>query len=364
MYKIVLISGDSTLTGVPFHVLRLAKGLLRKGFGVILIAPPGKLIELARKEKISTTEIAMKGPLDWGAVRNIERELRRLKPDIVHTHGMRGGWLGRLASRNIKCKKVYTEHLWTPTFHLKNRAYEIFQLRGLKFMDRYTDCTIAVSKSVSDFLINNLGFNKEKIHIIPNGINPRFLKAKLLKKPKDSPIVIGSVGSLNNSKNHQVSIKAIAKVIKNNPDLNLHLQIIGEGPTRKSLEALAKREGIEDRVHLVGKVKDIMDRFQHFSIYLNCSLSETFGLAVGEAMALGLPVIASDIAALRYLVGDAGILVDAKDPDKIAEKVSLLIKDKKLGKKLGEKAKKRIRDHFSEEIMLDKIIKLYKFLLN
>ncbi len=364
MKRIALVTGDSTLTGVPFHVLQLAKGLKAKGFDILIIAPTGKLIGLLKKEGLNVAEVPMHGPLDWNAIRQIEKQLHNFNPHIVHTHGMRAGWLGRLASRNIKCKKIYTEHLWTPTFHLKNRTYEKFQLRGLKFMDRYTDVTIAVSQSVKDFLVNQLKFDSTKIHVIPNGINPRFLKAKLLHKPKDVPVMIGTVGSLNNSKNHQSSIKAVAKVIKTNPKLRINFQIIGEGPARTELEKLIESLGVKERIQVSTKVDDILDRFQHYNIYLNTSLSETFGLAVGEAMALGLPVIASNIPALKYLVGDAGILVSPKDIDAIAENITKLAKDEKMRKELGIKARKRIKDNFSEKVMVDKTAKLYNELVS
>jgi len=363
MIKVVLITGDSSLTGAPLHVLQLGKNFKSLGFKVLVITPPGKLAELCKKDGLVFTEIPMRGPLDWGAVRAIEKELRRFAPDIVHTHGMRAGWLGRLASRTLKCKKVYTEHLWTETFHLKNRAYEQFQLRGLKLMDRYTDATIAVSKTVNDYLVNKRGFNQDKIHIIPNGINSRFIETQAIQKPKGVPFLIGSVGSLNGVKNHQTAIRAVAKAIRENPDLNIHYQIVGEGPLRKLLEKLISKESMKDRVHLAGRVDDILDRLQHFHIFVSLSLSESFGLAVGEAMAVGLPVIVSDISALKNLVGATGVIVPVRDSNKVAREIIKLIRDKNLRAKLGRRAKKRIADNFSEKVMMDKIVALYKKLL-
>lgn len=360
MTKIVYITGDSSLTGAPLHILQLAKNLKPKGYDILIITSPGKLVELCKKEKLSVVEIPMRGPLDWGAVRSIEKKLRQFKPDIVHTHGIRAGWLGRLASRTLKCKKVYTEHLWTSTFHLKNLAYEQFQLRGLRFMDRYTDTTIAVSQTVYDFLVKKRGFDKKKIHIIPNGINSRFIKAQVIQKPKEVPFLIGSVGSLNTVKNHQTAIRAVAKVIRENPRFDVHYQIVGDGPLRKALERLIKQEGMEKRIHLTGRVDDVLDRLQHFNIFVSLSLSESFGMAVAEAMAIGLPVIVSDISALKNLVGDAGTTVPPRNQEKITEKIVGLIKSEKMRKGLGQKAKERIRENFSEEAMIDKTIELYK----
>jgi len=364
MTKIAYISGDSSLTGAPLHVLQLAKNFRPKGYDILIITSPGKLVELCKKEKLPVFEIPMRGPLDWGAVGAIEKKLRQFKPDIVHTHGIRAGWLGRLGSRTLKCKKVYTEHLWTSTFHLKNLAYEQFQLRGLRFMDRYTDATIAVSQTVYDFLVKKRGFDKNKVHIIPNGISPKFIQSATIKKPKGVPFLIGSVGSLNIVKNHRTAIKVISKIIRENPDLNIHFQIVGDGPLRKYLENLINKENMEKRIHLTGRVDDVLDRLQHFNIFVSLSLSESFGMAVAEAMAIGLPIVASDISALKNLVGDAGITVPPHNHDKIAEKIVNLIKSEKLRQELGQKAKKRIRENFSEEAMVDKTDKLYKSLLD
>jgi len=363
MKKIAYITGDSSLTGAPLHILQLAKNFKDK-YKILVITSPGKLVELCQEEKIAVKEIPMRGPLDWRAVDKIGVELKKFAPDIVHTHGIRAGWLGRLASRNLKCKKIYTEHLWTSTFHLKNRAYEQFQLRGLRFMDRYTDATIAVSKTVADFLIKSRGFDKSKIHIIPNGISARFIESKPIQKPSGVPLLLGSIGALNNVKNHQSAIRAFAQAVRENETLNVHFQIVGEGPARKRLENLIKREKMEDRIHLVGRVEDVCERLSHYALFISLSLSESFGMAVAEAMGVGLPVITSDIPALKNLVGKAGVLVPPRDIKKATEEIASLLKDQKRQENLGRIAKQRIKNSFSEKLMIDRTERLYKKLLN
>lgn len=360
--KILLLTGDSSLTGAPLHVLQLATNFLKLKHDVMVISPPGKLINLCQEAKIDCHKIRMKGPFDWGAVRNIEKKLKEFKPDIAHFHGTRGGWLGRIACRKIDTKVIYTEHLWTENFRLKNLAYQNFQLRGLKFLDRYSDATIAVSKAVYDFLIKH-GYDKNKIYIIPNGIPSRYVESKTIAKPKDVPFIVGTVGSLNYVKNHQGAIKAISIFLKNNPDANVHLQIVGDGPLKKSLQRLTRRTGISEKIQFTGRVEDVLERLQHFQIFLSLSLSESFGMAVGEAMAVGLPVIASNIKALRYLVDGAGILANPHDHKKVAKEIEKLYKDSKKQNKLGALSKKRIRENFSEEKLVQKTIELYTNLL-
>jgi glycosyltransferase involved in cell wall biosynthesis len=265
-----------------------------------------------------------------------------------------------LAARKVSgVKVIYTEHLWTKYFHLPNITMEKFQLNGLKFMDRWTDKNIAVSKTVADFFIKR-GFDKKKIVIIPNGINPEFLKTKRIVKPKDVPILIGSVGSLNNVKNYRNAILAISKIKKEHHNLNIAYQIIGEGPMKASLEALIKSKKLTNNVHIMGRVDSVLERMQHFSIFLNVSFSESFGLAVGEAMAIGLPIIASNIDTLKWLVSDkCGLFVDPHKNDQIAKAIIKLVEDRELAESFGKKARVRIKENFSETKMIDQIEKLY-----
>jgi len=364
MTKIALISGDSSLTGAPSHVLQLAQGLKLRKFDTLVIAPPGNLIRECKKAGLKTKEVPMGGPFDRNADHQIREILRQFEPDVAHFHGVRGGWIGRLAARKLpKIKKVYTEHLWTKTYHLSNAAYEKFQLNGIWFMDRWTDKTIAVSKAVYDFLASS-NFNKEKIVVISNGIRPQFLDLKPIKKPKEAPMVIGSIGSLNQVKNYRNMILAIAKVKESVPEINFHYQIIGEGPLRKNLENLVKVKKIEDIVHFLGRVESTEERLVHFTAFLGASNSESFGLAIAEAMGVGLPVIASNIDSLKELVGDCGLLVNPRRIDEIAKAILKLLKDEQLREKLGKCAKQRIRQNYTEEKMIEKTIGVYKNLLN
>lgn len=360
MKKIALILGDATITGAPIHSLQLAEAL--KGqFEILIICPPGPITKKFAAAGIKVEEVPMKGPFDRASSGKIRDILAKFEPDIAHFHGTRAGWLGLLATRNQKkFKKVYTEHLWTKNYHLSNPAYEEFQKRGLKFLARYADKIIAVSQAVKDFLVEN-GYDKSKVLLIPNGIDESYLQINPIKKPSTAPIILGSVGSLNNQKNFRMMIKAFYLVKAERPDLNIHLQIIGEGPLRKNLEEMVRRHrNIEGLVDFAGRVEDLKERYQHFTIFINCSLSESFGLAVGEAMAIGLPVIASKIPALQELVDDAGLLVDPKDREDIKKAILTLVDQEALRQELGQKAKKRIEQKFSSRVMIEKTLELYR----
>jgi len=359
MIKVAIISSDSSTTGVPSHVATLSRGLDKKKFEVLVICPPGPLVGTLKKHHILCKEIKMRGILDRAGDHKIRQELMNFKPDIAHFHGMRAGWLGRLAARKLKnVKKIYSEHQWVNELNLPNPAYQEIQLQALKFLDRWTDKTIAVSKPVSDFL-SRRGFDKKKIVIVPNGIDDEFFKTKLIEKPDCLPIIIGTVASLNEVKNYRNIILAISKIKQESKDFNFIYQIIGEGPQRKNLENLVERKKLAKTVYFLGRVPSTAERMRHFGIYLNASKSETFGLAVVEAMAMGLPVVVSEIPALEFVVGDAGLYLNPADTDDIKKKIIRILSNNDLRKQLGEKGKKRAKEEFSSEKMIKRISEIY-----
>ena len=199
--------------------------------------------------------------------------------------------------------------------------------------------------------------------MINNGVDDRFLKINRIKKPAEAPIILGSIGSLNDLKNYRIILKAFYLAKKEKPNLNIHYQIVGEGPLRKNLENMATQLKISEFVHFAGRVSDVAERLEHFSIFINCSKSESFGLSLGEAMAVGLPVIGSNIPALKDLIADCGVLVNQHYADDVKDAILELAEDLPLREKLSSKAKDRIANHFSEKAMISKTRTLYDNLL-
>jgi len=359
MIKVAIISGDSSPTGVPSHILSVTRNLDKHKFKVLVIAPPGFLCKKCLEANISCHEVEMGGIFDRNAENKIRKELEKFKPQIIHFHGMRAGWLGRLAARKMDAKKIYSEHQWVKELHLSNPAYEKIQLQALKFLDRWTDKTIAVSKPVYDFLLK-LGFNKKKLVVIPNGIGEAFFHSEPIQKPDGLPVIIGTVASLNEVKNHRNAILAMTKIRKLRPELDFKYQIIGEGPNETKLKRLVASKGLDDVVHFLRRVESVPERMRHFTIYLHVSKSETFGLAAGEAMASRLPVIASRIPALEYVMTkETGLFVNPRDPDDIARAIIKLIDNRRLREQMGRAGRKRIADNFSEQKMIQRISDLY-----
>ena len=137
--------------------------------------------------------------------------------------------------------------------------------------------------------------------------------------------------------------------------------IAGDGELRSSLEEIVQREKLDNIVHFVGYRKDVREILAAVDIFVHPSLWEGFGLSILEAMAMGKPVIATDVSAIPELVKDGltGFLVPPNNISGLASAIAALSSDEGLRQKLGQKAKERCLSMFSVENMIKKTLELY-----
>ncbi|MBM2820563.1 MAG: group 1 glycosyl transferase, partial [Candidatus Berkelbacteria bacterium] len=324
--KVLEIIGDSTLAGAPRHLLSLLENFDTKKFTLLAICPPGPLAGEIRslKKNVDLEIIQMNSKLDFSAIKHIRKYVRRLKPDIIHIHGTRAGSVGRLAVAGLNFPVIYTEHLWTKHYKMTSRIAHRIQLIGLWFLDMFTTTNIAVSQAVKDFMIENQISREEKIVVIYNGIEPAKHHAKIFTS-KD--YVLGTVGTLNPQKGIQFIIQAMPQILKEFPQTKL--QIVGEGTYRKHLTKMVKKMHLIKSVHFSGFVKDVDEEIDKFDIYIQASLSESFGLAIIQAMNVSIPIVATNTGGIPEVVtsNKSGILVEAAKPDALANAILKLLRD-------------------------------------
>ena len=360
--RIVQVVGDGTTTGAPRHVLLLSTELKRRGHNVLAIAPPGPIVKSLEAAGVKTAKIVMRSPLDRRADHEIRATAARFKPDVIHCHGTRGGWLGRLAARKIKhTALVYTEHLWTKDYAIGNPVWHEFQTRGLRYMDRFTDVTIAVSKSVKDFLVANHITPPGRIVIVGNMLDPCFSTVTRYKKPSEMPQIIGTVGSLNQQKGHLLLLDALVLLNKQKLPYQWRCQIIGAGPLEGEVKKRIRRLRLHGKVALMGKFDDICTAMRHFTYYVQYSRTESFGMAAMEAMALEIPTIVSNRGALPEIVktDETGIVVPYNQPAKLADAIVKLMCDQKLCERLGQQARREVLEKYSNHKIVDHIERVY-----
>lgn len=361
--NVVEIIGDMSISGAPNHLLTLVRGIKKdKDFNFMVICPNGPLVDdLEKIDDIDVEIVPFRGNFDFQTVKKIRSLLKKKRLEclkkneklLVHVHGTRAGWLGRLATIRLWLPVIYTEHLWTFDYHLKNRLLEYPQLFGLWFMDFFTNQNIAVSGAVADFLSAKIS-RPEKVSLIYNGIE--IPKIKVQKDHKE--IIIGSVGGLNFQKNYELLLRGV-KILKNNEIKNWRVEIIGDGQEEEKLKKLIKYYKLQKYVKIEPGEKDLTRELKKYSIYTQTSRSESFGQVLAQAMSIEIVPIVTAAGAMPEIVGRAGLVVEKNNPKALAKAFEILIKDKEKRHKLGREASHRIKKYFQVEKMIFATKKLY-----
>lgn len=282
--------------------------------------------------------------------------------NIVHTHTPVASTVVRIACRNLSDVKIfYTAH----GFHFYKGAPLINWLIYYpieRWLSKYSDIIITINKEDYE---RAKDFKAKKVVYLPGiGIDLNQFKTVIIEKkiklnslnlPQNSFVVL-SIGELNNNKNHEVVIKAIKKL--ENPIIQY--VICGQGNLQKYLETLSKKLGLENQVHFLGFRKDIAEICKSSDIFAFPSYREGLPVSVMEAMAVGLPIIASDIRGNRDLIenGKGGYLLEPQNEEQFAECISKLFKDEMLREQFEEYNQKKI-DEFSLNHVLEKMKELY-----
>ncbi|MFC1566299.1 glycosyltransferase [bacterium] len=290
------------------------------------------------------------------------RYLRREKPDIVQTHLFLGGLIGRLAAIFAGVKSIiHTEHnvyLW------KNFYHKFIDYILALFMKKI----IVVSESVKNFCIKKCKISGLKLITINNGINFEDFKeiddaavaaVKNNYGLNSDDLIIGFTGRLVEQKNVKTLILAFEKIIKNHG--NVKLLIVGDGKQKHEFQQYASEHNFTDKIIWTGVVENINSVLLIMDIFVLPSFYEGFGLSLYEAMAMRKSVIVSNIPAFKEVIveGENGLLFDAKNSNKLAEKIEQLIKEPEKRKYLAHNAHKAVYPKFDINNVVDKYYKMY-----
>ncbi len=206
--------------------------------------------------------------------------------------------------------------------------------------------------------------NEDKVIVIPFGIDVKEIKVKDYNRSQDK-VSIMYAGALTYRKGVYYLLRAFAGITKQNKNVELH--IYGSGPQEHYLKALASSLGISHRVYFHGLIsrEELLKEYSRHDIYVHPSLSESFGLAILEAMAAGLPVIAFNIPNVNEIVehGRVGLLAKRGDSTDLSKKLTLLTDDEKLRKTLGLSAREKTREVYDWNIVSQKYISVYRSLV-
>lgn len=309
---------------------------------------------------------------DLGLHLRLFKLFRDLKPDIVHTRNLNAveaqfpAWLAGVRGR------VHGEHGWdVHDLDGSSRKYRIWRRLFRPFVQQY----IPLSRHLANYLRNEVGVPADRISCICNGVDTSKFSPPPTgtRTQREEPcfaadrVVIGTVGRMEEVKNHMTLARAFVAMVRQEPalDKRVSLVIVGDGRLRESVATYLHNEGMSHLAWLPGRRDDTADLLQAMDIFVLPSLAEGISNTILEAMACGRPVIATDVGGNKELVQDGltGTLVPSADVDALAQAMGRYVHDAGRRKAHGANGRASALENFSLQGMVDRYLRVYESVL-
>lgn len=297
--------------------------------------------------------------------------IRRLKPAILHTYNLAAIEYHVMAAMAGVPVRLHAEHGRDATDpHGKNRKHNALRRMIAPLLHRF----IPVSADLQHWLQHVVHIPARKLQLVPNGVDTERFTARPEHCTTQSPfpfppdsIVLGTVGRLQAVKDHHCLIDAFAQLRTLVPELahRLRLVIVGDGPCSAALHQQVQALELHDVVWLPGARDDIALLMRHLSVFVMSSIAEGTPVTILEAMASGLPVVATRVGGIPEVVqpGHTGLLVDAQDALALANAMATYCVQPTLAKQHGAHGRARVEAHFSIKTTVATYLALYDQLL-
>jgi len=297
----------------------------------------------------------------------LRKLLKELQPDIIHTYNI-GAIDAILASFLLKKSACFhSEHgrdISDPEG--KNKKYNILR----KYLSLLFTKYVVISTELRNWLVNCVGVSADKIAVIVNGVDTELFSPKTANEKNDikmklfntNSLLVGTVGRMDPIKNHVFLVAAFFEYLKNNPEADVKLLLVGDGQCFDEIKAFVNQHNISNNVILSGAMENIHDVMSALDIYVQSSIAEGMPMTILEAMSSGLPVISTDVGGIAEIVedGENGILVQSADVKELSSAIESLVKDKNKVIQYGVSARSRIVEFFSLKRMCAQYAKLYQ----
>ena len=289
-----------------------------------------------------------------GLAGRLATEIRRWRPDLVHVHLFHAEVLMAALRPLIRAPLILTHHHGDDLLRQQRRV----AARADRWAGRRFDRVVAVSGWVSAFLVHGYGYPASKVTLIPNG----WIGQPVPRPDQPSQPTVICIANFREQKGHRTLLSAFVRVRDSLP--NARLLLIGEGGLERSLRNYAAALGIADAVKFRGWVEDVWPLLAKSDVFALPSRWEPAGIAVMEAMAAGLPVVASRVGGLVELIDDrrTGFLITPDDPDALARRLVSLLGSRDERERIGREARRRV-DSLRMDVTVARYWGLYESLL-
>ncbi len=351
--------------GLENGVVNLINRIPEERFTHVIICMQGYNPEFCRRlnRQVAVISVAKKEGKDLGVYFRLYQVIKRLQPDIVHTRNLSAMEAQLPAFLAGVPYRIHGEHGWD-IYDPKGevRKYQIIRKVFSFFVHRF----VPLSSELENYLVERVGIPKHKMTRICNGVDLTRFGNQVSEKPLAWPFavdsfVFGCVGRLELIKGHIDLLRAFHLALQRNPGLNLRLCLVGDGSQRAVLETFIADNGLVNDIYLAGNQSDIPRYLKQFDCFVLPSHGEGISNTILEAMASGLPVIATRVGGNADLISEDGngLLVEARSPEAMAEAMLRLASDRVLQERYSNRSRQRVKEKFSLSVMVDNYINVY-----
>jgi len=378
--RVLRLFSRLNIGGPSRHVILLSEGLDRRGFTTRLLVGEespreGNLLDLAAEKGVGVERIAGLGreirpAADLAVLWRLFRLMRQWRPQIVHTHTAKAGFVGRVAARLAGVPVIvhtFHGHVLHGYFGPAKTALFRFLERGAS---RLSDALVAVSEGVKRDLVGYGVAHAERVRVIPLGLELDGLSEALpsggLRAEAGfdgSGPVVGLVGRLVPVKDVPTFLAAAARIGERRPEVRF--AVVGDGEERARIEAERERLGLARAVSLLGWKRDLRPVLGDLDVVVNCSLNEGTPVALIEALAACRPVVATRVGGTPDLLagGAHGLLVPPRDPEALASAILEVLERPEDARRRTEDGQRHVLATHSVGRLLDDVERLYGELL-
>ena len=355
--RVVHVHRIGGIGGSERHLLTLLPALAARGVDVAFFGlddprrAPDPFYEALGPAGIAYARLPCPRNVDPGLLRRVSRELRRLRPDLVHTHLVHADVYGLAARAPLVSTKHNDDPFRAGPFRFLERA-----------LTRRARRVICITEALARFSRERVGLPREKLEVIPYGLDapPAPWGADGGPGPAAGRRTVLAICRLEPQKGVELAIRALPAILEGEP--RALLVVLGEGPQRAELEALAAGLGVADAVHLPGRVGDVTAWLERADLLVHPVCWEGFGLALLEAMLVRRAIVATRVSSIPEIVvdGETGVVVEPDSAGELARAVTRLLGDDALRARLGGAGYTRARREFSVARMTERTRAVYE----
>lgn len=358
-----VITKADEIGGAQVHVRDLAKSMVDQGHDVVVITgEKGELVEQLEDLNIKVLvdsnlkrNISLK--YDIKAFFSLRRKVAHFEPDLLALHSTKAGIIGRLVGKSLSIPTVFTVHGWAFALGICERKRKAYIIIERIFAKLFTNYIITVSEQDRQLAIRNKVGSENFMKTVHNGISVPLTKVQR-SNVSCQVINLVMVARFSEQKDHLTLFNALEGIDKT----KWRLKLVGKGALLDSYKKLAKEKCLSDNIEFLGERRDVADILSHSDIFLLISNWEGYPLSTLEAMAIGLPVIATDVGGVSEALVDNenGYLIPRGDHLYLRDRIEFLMKNPHLMDNMSKNNVIKFDNDHTLDKMVSSTVKVYE----